>query len=288
MSLLWRVEVIAPASQAEAIEAAFETGLADILQASSRMERGTAWTVQALCDAKPGAKRLETLMAQFDGLTAEVEPLPERDWVAEGLKHLPPVQSGRVRVVGGHHPPPRTGGIELLIDAGPAFGTGQHNTTRGCLLALDLLARRKAPGRILDLGCGTAVLAMAAARLWRHRRPRILASDIDAASVVEARRNIARNRLASAITAVTADGFGHPRLRRQAPYDLILANILALPLVRLAPALARNLAPGGVAVLSGLLEDQEPAVRNAYRATGLILLGRIRLPGWPTLLLGRN
>jgi len=193
-----------------------------------------------------------------------------------------------MRVVGGHHPPPRTGGNELLIDAGPAFGTGQHATTRGCLLALDRLARRKAPGRILDLGCGTAVLAMAAARLWRHRRPQILASDIDAASVIEARRNIARNRLGDAIEAVAADGFRHPRLRAAAPYDLILANILALPLVRLAPTLSRHLAPGGVAVLSGLLEEQEPAVRNAYRAAGLILLGRFRLPGWPTLLLGRR
>lgn len=287
MSRLWRVEVIAPASQAEAIEAAFEAGFADILQASSRMERGAAWVVQALCDAKPDAAQLKTLLAKFRGLTAAVTPLPERDWVAEGLKHLPPVQSGRVRVVGGHHPPPRTGAIELLIDAGPAFGTGQHATTRGCLLALDRLAQHKAPRRILDLGCGTAVLAMAAARLWRHRRPHILASDVDALSVVEARRNIARNRLGGAIEAITADGFRHPRLRQHAPYDLILANILALPLIRLAPTLRRNLAPGGVAVLSGLLEAQEPAVRNAYRAAGLILLGRIRLPGWPTLLLGR-
>jgi len=288
MTRLWRVEVLAPAEQAEAVEAAFEAAFADILQASSRMERGKAWVVQALCEAKPDVARLKALMARFKGLAVEVATLPDRDWVAEGLKHLPPVQAGRMRVVGGHHPPPRTGGNELLIDAGPAFGTGQHATTRGCLLALDRLARRKAPGRILDLGCGTAVLAMAAARLWRHRRPQILASDIDAASVIEARRNIARNRLGDAIEAVAADGFRHPRLRAAAPYDLILANILALPLVRLAPTLSRHLAPGGVAVLSGLLEEQEPAVRNAYRAAGLILLGRFRLPGWPTLLLGRR
>ena len=283
----WRIEVAAPKAEAKAIERAFEDGLGDALQSTARMRRGGVWVVQALCAERPDAAMLRRRLASIGRFMPEIAPLQDKDWVAEGLKHLPPVQCGRIRVVGSHHAAPRTGAIELLIDAGPAFGTGQHNTTRGCLLALDRLARGPAPCRALDLGCGTAVLAMAAARLWRGRGTRLWASDIDAASVVEARRNLARNRLAGAVRALAADGFRHPELRRGAPYDLVVANILALPLIRLAPATRRMLAPGGIVVLSGLLDGQEPAVRNAYRTAGFRLMFRLRLPDWPTLVMRR-
>jgi len=284
----WRVDVMVPADRAEAVETALEHGLEDILLATARMLRGDAWLVQALCSEPPGDGRLHAVLAGFGRLEPIVAQLPDADWVAEGLKHLPPVHCGRVRVIGGHHPPPRSGTADLLIDAGPAFGTGQHATTRGCLLALDRLARGRPPRRVLDLGCGTAILAMAAARLWRAARPASVASDIDPPSVLEARRNLRRNGLARAAAVVAADGFRHPLIRRHAPYDLAIANILALPLIRFAPQVRRHLVPGGVVILSGLLDAQEPAVRNAYRAAGFILIGRIRLPGWPTLLMRRR
>jgi ribosomal protein L11 methyltransferase len=283
---LWRVECLAVAEHAEAVEDALSAALGEGMQASARMQQGEAWLVQVLCDRRPAGRALRAALTA-GGLPATslwIAPLANRDWVAEGLRQLPPVQSGRMRVLGSHHPAPRTGPIELLIDAGPAFGTGQHQTTRGCLLALDRLARTMRPRTVLDLGCGTGVLAMAAARLWRGVRPRLLASDIDPVSVAEAGRNFARNGL-PAIRGVAADGLGHPALRRAAPYNLIVANILALPLIRLAAKLRRVLAPGGVVVLSGLLEEQEPAVRNAYRAAGFMLIARIRLPAWPTLVL---
>jgi ribosomal protein L11 methyltransferase len=284
---LWRVDVLAPANLAEAIEAALEEGLADTLLATSRMQRGDQWAVQAIVSAAPESAQVRGLLAASGRLRFEIAALPDKNWVEESLRRLPPVRAGRFRILGSHHERPRTGAHELLIDAGPAFGTGQHATTRGCLLALERMARRR-PRAVLDLGCGTGVLAMAAAMLWRGSRPCILASDLDRASVVEARRNLARNGLGGAAQVVAADGLDHASLRRGGPYDVILANILAPPLIRLAPRLTRRLAPGGVIVLSGLLEGQEPAVRNAYRATGLILLGRIRLPGWPTLLLRRT
>ena len=281
---LWRVETVVPAPQAVEIEAALEAILGEACQATARMQQGEQWLVQALCVEAPQRRELERRL----GVGVAVMPLPDADWVAEGLKHLPPVACGRVRIVGSHHPPPPTGGIGLLIDAGPAFGTGQHATTRGCLLALDWLERRLAPRRILDLGCGTGVLAMAAARLWARHVPTVVATDIDADSVAEAKRNAARNRLRSRLRFATADGFSHPLIRRSGPYDLILANILALPLIRLAPAIRRHLAPGGLAVLSGLLWEQEAAVRNAARAAGLPLVRRWPIGDWPTLVLRRK
>jgi ribosomal protein L11 methyltransferase len=283
---LWRVECLAVAEHAEAVEDALSAALGASMQSSARVQRGEEWLVQVLCDRRPAARALRAVLtaAGLPATSLWIAPLVDRDWVAEGLKHLPPVQCGRVRVLGSHHPARRAGPIELLIDAGPAFGTGQHQTTRGCLLALDRLARTIRPRAVLDLGCGTGVLAMAAARLWRSARPRLLASDIDPVSVTEAGRNFARNGL-PAIRGVAAGGLDHPALRRAAPYDLIVANILALPLIRLAPKLRRVLAPGGVVVLSGLLEEQEPAVRNAYRAAGFVLVARVRLPAWPTLVL---
>ncbi len=170
------------------------------------------------------------------------------------------------------------GAIGLRIEAAQAFGTGHHATTRGCLLALDDLLKRRRFERVLDLGCGTGVLAIAAAKVLR--RP-VTASDIDPVAVRITRENARLNR--ARVTAVAATGLDHPALSRAGPYDLIMANILAEPLKDLAPAVARALSPGGLAILSGILESQAESVRAAYLAAGLRSQRRLTLSGWATL-----
>ena len=209
-------------------------------------------------------------------------PLAARDWVAEGLAALPPARAGRFRIRGAHHAR-RPSLCELVVEAGPAFGTGHHETTCDCLRALCDLARRRVFARPLDLGCGTGILAMAAARLWRRR---VLAIDRDPAAVAAARANAARNGLAGAVACRAGDGFAG--LPGGARYDLIAANILARPLAALAPALAARLAPGGAAVLSGLLRPQAHALLAAYRRQGLALRRRYDSGAWTTLCLGKR
>ncbi|MGH6979877.1 MAG: 50S ribosomal protein L11 methyltransferase, partial [Stellaceae bacterium] len=164
-----------------------------------------------------------------------------------------------------------------------AFGTGEHATTRGCLLATDHVKRP--PRRILDMGCGTGILAIAAAKLW-HRD--VLATDIDPESVRVTRVNAKVNGVANAVRAEISPGYRHREIARRAPFNLVLANILARPLMDMAPDLARVLAPGGMAVLSGLLARQEAAVLAAHRAQGLYLVTRIALEGWHTLVVANR
>lgn len=212
-----------------------------------------------------------------------IEQVEERDWVAQSLADLPPIRAGRFFIAGAHslgRAP--CAALTLHIEAGLAFGTGHHETTLSCLLAIDWLARRRRFERVLDLGCGTGVLGMAAAKLWRRR---IVASDIDPVAVKITAENVRRNGLTAFIHPVTAAGFGHPALSRAAPYDLVLANILARPLMRLANPMARRVRPGGMVVLSGLLRSQEAAVRSAYRTQGLFLTRRILCGDWSTLVL---
>jgi ribosomal protein L11 methyltransferase len=201
---------------------------------------------------------------------------------------LAPVTAGRFIVHGAHDRariPPNRIGIE--IEAALAFGTGHHGTTRGCLLALDslckLLGGGKAPQRILDLGTGSGVLAIAAARALRQP---VLATDIDGSAVRAARANAALNRAGSFVEVIKADGVTAPKLRDRAPYDLVLANILLRPLQRLAAPLMRLTAPGAHVILSGLLASQANAAIAAYR--GLALERRIDLDGWTTLILIRR
>ncbi|WP_375592667.1 50S ribosomal protein L11 methyltransferase [Algihabitans albus] len=213
------------------------------------------------------------------------ELMPEIDWVAESQAGLPAVRSGRIWVYGSHvaEPPPPSC-IALQIDANVAFGTGRHETTRLCLQILQDLARRCRRENILDLGCGSGLLAFAAARLWPTAR--VTASDLDATSIRVARENARLNGFRPGRIAFdTGAGYRAPDVRRNGPYDLIVANILAGPLMTLARETSAALSPGGVAVLSGLLVTQERAVVARHRAAGLHVQARRRMGEWSALLL---
>lgn len=292
---LWRLcATLRDERGAAAVTAAFET----CANAVSAFETapGGAWRVEAFAEAEPdranlaGAAAVAAVAfgATDDDLLAglTVESLPPRDWLGENRLSFPPLRIGRFFVYGSHiGAVPTAGSLALRIDAATAFGTGEHATTRGCLLALIELARRRPIGRTLDMGTGTGILAMAAARLWH--RP-VLACDIDAGAVAVAGANLRANGLARQVRLYRSHGYRHPAVRQGRPFDLVLANILARPLARMAAALARHLAEDGVAVLSGLLDRQVPFVLAAHRAHGLVLRRRIAVEGWTTLVLGRG
>ena len=279
---MWRVVAVVPRAEVAAVEAAFEDAEA---LSSFEIDAGPLWRVEALYPDKAAATAAGKT-ARALGFEAKVAALPKRDWVAESLKGLPPIRAGRFWLYGEHvAEPPPAGSIAFRIEAGPAFGTGQHETTRGCLLALEALARRRRFAAPLDLGCGTGVLALAMARLWRVH---VTASDIDPVAVRETLANAAINGMAPWIDGVTAAGLAAPALAGRGRYDLIVANILARPLVRLAPDLRRALAPGGALVLSGLLRKQERQVLAAYLPFGFRLRRRFTLGDWPTLLLDQR
>ena len=226
--------------------------------------------------------RLALLAAGAGGrLTSIIEErLPERDWLLENRRAFPPIRIGRFFVHGSHwRGPAPPGTIAIEIDAATAFGTGEHPSTRGCLLALDDLARQRRFRRPLDIGTGSGVLAIAAAKRL-HRK--VVAGDIDPEAVRVARHHARRNGLAGTVRVMRAAGYRSRKLRRR-DYDLVLENILARPLALMARDLKRALAPGGVAVLAGLLQRQEAQVLRAHRAQGLMLSRRIVIDGWSTL-----
>ncbi len=242
----------------------------------------TAWRLDAYAQSAgdaAGAQGIVELVAP--SLNARIEAIEARDWVAMSLEGLPPVETRRFVVAGAHildAAPP--GKIPILIEAGPAFGTGHHGTTLGCLLALERVVRSDRPAKVLDVGAGTGVLAIAALKAGAGRA---VGSDIDPDSVSVAVANAKVNSASARFRAVHAFGANASLIRSKAPYGLIFANILARPLVRLANDLTALLAPGGRIILSGLLLRQEPLARAAYAGRGLILERRIRRDGWITL-----
>jgi ribosomal protein L11 methyltransferase len=238
-------------------------------------------TVEALYSQMPDGR----LLSRLAGRDVHVALLPDSDWIRLSQEGLPPVRAGRFFIYGAHDEGDVPKGvIPIRIEAGMAFGTGHHETTALCLAAMSDLAKRKRFANVLDLGCGTGLLAIGAAKLWRRS---LIASDIDPVAIEVTRQNARANDEAPLVHAVVADGLANPALAARAPYDLILANILAEPLTRLAPDIARSLAPSGVAVLSGLLYWQENMVLSFYRAQGLVL-SRIRRDGpWSALVLER-
>ena len=242
------------------------------------------WQVDIHFRHRPDPARLRALIALAGGERLArglaVQRLPRRDWVKQSLIGLRPVGAGRFVVHGAHdrdRVPPHCVGIK--IEAATAFGTGHHGTTRGCLLALDALARRKRPRHILDLGTGSGVLAIAAAKIFRVP---VLAIDIDAQSARTARANAALNGVGALVTAVHAADLRTPQAVARAPFDLVLANILLRPLQKLAAPVARQLMPNARVVLSGILSGQANGVVAAYRSQGLVLERSFVLDGWFT------
>jgi ribosomal protein L11 methyltransferase len=279
---------VAEVRGSEAAEAVFAV-LDEVAMALSAFETAPqAWRIEAyprLSLLTPElTARLALAAAAAGGALVDVaeRPLADRDWLAENRLAFPPLRIGRFFVYASHHrdgAPPGT--IGIMVDAAAAFGTGEHPSTRGCLLALDLLARCRRFRRPVDVGTGTAILAIAAAKTLRRR---VVARDIDAGAVRIGRHNVARNGVASQVRVGQGSGY-HGRGLRGKRYDLVFGNILARPLALMAADLARHLTPGGRAVLSGLLRRQEPIVLAPHRGCGIVLERRLVVDGWSTLIL---
>ena len=280
------VRLVCDESTAKRLSDLLPESLADIAAAVAAFE-GTdgQWNVEVHFEAPPDEAAVRSLVRDAAGtdLNLVFETVAAKDWVAASLAGLKPVAAGRFTVHGEHDRAavaPNRIGIE--IEAALAFGTGHHGTTRGCLLALDRLAKMKRPRRVLDVGTGTGVLAIAAAKALHEK---VLASDIDPPSVQVARENARLNVAGHLVQTIRATGFSAPQFVAAAPFDLVLANILANPLRQLAGPMARHLAPSAQVILSGLLTHQAPAVIAAYRARGLVPVRHLHIEGWSSLLL---
>lgn len=246
------------------------------------------WEVGAYFLEAPDLVMLEVLATAFGAKPFALSELPEVDWVAHVRRELSPVDAGRFFVFGSHDADKVPAGrVPLQIEATVAFGTGHHGTTLGCLLAFDrLLTAGWRPQKVADIGCGTAVLAMAAAATLPDAL--VIASDIDRVAVDVAEANVAINHLEGRVECLEAAGLDHDRIRAAGPFDLVFANILKGPLIELAPGIATGLATGGRAILSGLLSVQADSVTAAYEAAGLTLNSRDDIGEWSTLVLQRS
>lgn len=283
----WKVELVVPKGAVEIFAAALEPFA--LASSSFEIDGSDDWMLEAYCEGMPDKPSLTAALAvaaSVAGVTEpplECAPLPETDWLAENRKSFEPLSIGRFFV----HPTHYEGRVPanakaIRLDAATAFGSGDHETTAGCLVTLSALAHRERPCRVLDLGCGSGILSIAAAKLWHVP---VLAVDIDPESVRVARANVAANGVRGSVTVLRSDGVAAGRVRRAGPFDLVLANVLAGPLIKMAPALTSQVARPGRLLLSGLLAHQRPAVIAAYRRHGLVLVGVRNFGDWPTLLL---
>lgn len=286
---VWRISLIVPERAAEAFGEALG-GLTGAVFWQAPDKAGTEVRVDAFCEVEPEAEALRRCLegpAAAFGLAAprpDVIWLPPRDWLDENRRAFEPFAVGRYFVHGSDFPGPFPAArIPLEVDAGLAFGSGRHESTAGCLKALDGLAHRPVR-RVLDMGCGSGILAIAAAHTWPAR---VLASDVDPSAVRVAAGNARANGVAARVRVVLSDGYAAREIGRRKPFDLIVANILARPLCRMAPALARHLRPGGLAVLAGFIVADAGLVLDAHRQAGLILARHIDTNGWRTLVLRR-
>ncbi|MGE0748147.1 MAG: 50S ribosomal protein L11 methyltransferase [Rhodospirillales bacterium] len=282
----WTVAVTVPAHAMSAVDDAL-TALGGTV-AMHELDDGAAWRLIAYLEAPPDEGAVVTAIAAAAGdpdVAVAFAAIGRTDWVAYVEERSPPIDAGRFWVYGSHvrtAPPPDR--IAIRLDAGMAFGSGTHETTRGCLMALSELTGAPVR-RALDMGTGSGILAIAIARLWDAP---VVACDVDPVAVEIARENAAANGVSARVWAVAGDGYATPAVGSNAPYDLVVANILANPLVEMAPALAAMLAADGTAVLSGLLDEQADEVIAAHAAVGLDLVGRTILGRWHTLTVRRG
>jgi ribosomal protein L11 methyltransferase len=295
----WKVTLPCTRAEAEALDgeiAAF--ALMDrppVLMTSETVEDENIWQLDAYFEGKPSAaavKLLKSLVPSAAGSKPLVEALPDEDWVTLSQQGLEPVTAGRFHVRNIASDPELPGHVNLLIEAGRAFGTGQHETTAGCLAMLDRMRRVGMRfSNVADIGTGTGLLAFAALYLWP--RSYAIASDIDPVAVEISAENARDNAIAlgdgrGKLALVTAAGADHSAIVGRAPYDLLIANILAGPLIELAPSLCALVEDGGTIVLAGLLNEQADAVIAAYRAQGMRLAERSDRGDWPTLRLRKR
>ncbi len=282
------VQIIARGPRAEAEAAAAAIDADPMLEGATYSileedEDHDVWRIDAFPTTTEEADGLTAALANYPKLKTVVEKLADADWLAMALSGLPPVRAGRFFVYGAHdmgRAP--SNAVNLRIEAGAAFGTGHHGTTVGCLIAYNDLIKSKRFARVLDVGAGTGVLAIAAARTGSKTA---VGTDIDAPSVRISRENAKLNKANARF--VHASGLGHQLVRQDAPYDLVFANILAPPLVALSQDIKLALKPGGFAILSGLLRTQERRVLAAYLSKGFRLYRRIHRDAWATLVLRR-
>lgn len=301
---MWTVSFCVPASSVDAFSDHLQTDALslstfEVLDEAGR-QVGDQWRIDMLVSEQPDRAGLVSRLALIAASCNVSEPnvsitrVPDTDWVTETLSSFQPMRIGRFWVHGSHDEGSAPSGmLPLCVDAATAFGTGEHETTHGCLLALSDLGKQSTIGRaiaaspmagVLDVGCGTGILAFAAARLWPGK---VLASDIDPEAVRVAQNAAHVNGLTPRVKMVVATGLDSPAIKASAPYAVITANILARPLCHLAPALKTALAPGGRLILSGLLEAQIPMVMSAYRAQHLVLDRSIVIGDWATLVVRR-
>jgi ribosomal protein L11 methyltransferase len=292
---LWQIRLTAPAPAVPALEAALDPYAVSVSSFEVPGSEKTRpadrwWRVVGLVESEPPLAEVTMRLTEAFGRCGIIvpdiiiEPLPTRDWLAENRRHFPPQRLGRFFIVDPEESVAAPSGAwTIRLAAGPAFGSGTHPTTQGCLAAIARLSVRRGRAgfrRVLDIGTGSGILAIAAGRTGARR---ITATDLDPGAVRVATENVRRNGLADRTALMCAAGPA-PRVAAHGPYDLILANILAAPLRQMMPRFANLLAPRGRLVLSGLLFDQEAGVGAAARAQGLAMEGRIRKGEWPTLI----
>lgn len=282
---LWSIQLKLGGKPPDDERLALESALEPFGDAVSSFEtdKGKGWLIEVLCREKPSSRDVAAALKPIGRHPAKIGRVPDKDWLAESRKGLPEFKAGPFFFYGSHFKgkvPKNMIGLE--IDAGMAFGTGRHETTRGCLLAVARLAKSRTFRKPLDIGTGTGILAFGIARLCDVH---VLAGDNDADAVRVARENAKVNGLSRQVRILKSDGYRAKVIRDGAPYDLVTANILANPLIELAPDLARVLAKDGRAVLSGLLREQEKDVLAAHEAAGLVLDFRLHLDDWSVLVL---
>jgi ribosomal protein L11 methyltransferase len=288
--VLWKLQIVVAEHTREAFEAALAETLGEqAVIAAVELREGIDWRIEAFAEELPEPEliaRVLDVVAQAFALPAPeplIEAVADRDWVAENQRSFLPFTVGRFFIYPSFHrgKVPRDL-VGIQIDPGMAFGTGTHATTQGCLMAIDEIARSHPIGQAIDVGCGSGILAIALAHAARKR---VIACDNDAVAVRVTEENARLNGVANRIVAVRAEGLDHVEIARCAPFQVIVANILAQPLIDLAPRLVRGLLPGGHIVLSGLLAKQGEAVADAYRAEGVSLAKRIEAGDWVTLMM---